>query len=161
MENIQNRKFWIIRIGDGENFKNSKFPIWGIKRGKNGCIKSVVKKMKEGDILWFMTSKKYGGKMLAVSEYRNFYDKSDESLIQIHTKTNDVCGWKGEDEWDIQLHYHKLYITERQNITGCIQSSSIILDYEKYKDKIEGDLMEHYRNFVFYGESKISPYGNY
>ena len=42
MEN--KKKFWIIRVKDGENFRNSKFPFWGVKRGKNGCIKTVVKK---------------------------------------------------------------------------------------------------------------------
>ena len=42
MENKKN--FWIIRVKDGENFRNSKFPFWGVKRGKNGCIKTVVKK---------------------------------------------------------------------------------------------------------------------
>ena len=51
------KKCWIIRVNDGENFRNSKFPFWGVKRGKGGCIKTIVKKINEGDILCFMTSK--------------------------------------------------------------------------------------------------------
>jgi hypothetical protein len=82
-------RFWIIRVNDGENFRNSKFPFWGVKRGKNGCIKTIIKKMKNGDILWFMTSKKHGGKLIGMSEYCGFYDVEDEPLIQINTKTNE------------------------------------------------------------------------
>ena len=37
------------------NFKNSKYPFWGVKSGKNNSIKGTVKKIKEGDILWFFT----------------------------------------------------------------------------------------------------------
>ena len=54
-------------MNDGVNFCNSKFPFWGVKRGKGGCIKSIVKKIKKGDILWFMTSKKYEGKVIGMS----------------------------------------------------------------------------------------------
>ena len=38
------QKIWIIRVNDGENFHNSKFPFWGVKRGRGGCIKTIVKK---------------------------------------------------------------------------------------------------------------------
>lgn len=75
------KKFWIIRVADGKNFRNSKFPFWGVKRG--GGIKTIVKKIKEGDILCFMTSKNYGGKIIGMCEYCGFYDRNDEPLIQI------------------------------------------------------------------------------
>jgi len=42
-------------------FVIAKEPIWGMKRGKN--VKSIVSKIKEGDYLWFLTSKKYGGSL--------------------------------------------------------------------------------------------------
>ena len=45
---MENKKqFWIIRVNDGENFRNSKFFFfffWGGKRGKGGWIKTIVKK---------------------------------------------------------------------------------------------------------------------
>ena len=42
--------FWIIRVNDGENFRNSKFTFWGVKRGKGGCIKTIVEKIQNGEI---------------------------------------------------------------------------------------------------------------
>ena len=147
--------FWIIRVNDGENFRNSKFTFWGVKRGKGGCIKTIVEKIQNGDILCFMTSKKYGGKIIGMSEYCRFYDRADEHLIQINTKTNEEQNWKGDENWDIQIHYCNLYITEKQNITGCIQCGGVILKYDTFKDKINRDLYTDYKNFKFYAEPKI------
>jgi hypothetical protein len=146
--------FWIIRVGDGENFRKSKYSFWGVKRGKNECTKTVIKKMKAGDILCFMTSKPYGGKIIGMSEYCDFHDRNDEPLININTKTNEEQNWKGDEDWDIQISYSNLYITEKQNITGSIQCGGNILEYETFKGKINGDLYEHYKNFKFYAEPK-------
>lgn len=155
-ENMDTKKrFWIIRVNDGENFRNSKFPFWGVKRGRGGSMKTIIQKIHVGDILWFMTSKAYGGKIIGMSEYIGMYDRADEPLIQINTKTNEEQNWKGDALWDIQIHYCNLYITERQNITGIIQCAGNVLDYETFKDKINGDLYIHYRNFIFYAEPKI------
>ena len=33
-------KNWIFRVHDGINFYNSNFSFWGVKKGKNGCIKN-------------------------------------------------------------------------------------------------------------------------
>jgi len=148
-------KHWILRVNDGDNFRNSNYSFWGIKRGKGGCMKTVITKIKKGDILWFLTSKKFGGRFIGMGEYCGFYDRNDEPLLHINTKTNEEQGWKGDDCWDIQIHYRNLYITEKQNITSCIQCGSIILDYETFKDKINDDLYEHYKNFKFYSEPKI------
>jgi hypothetical protein len=150
-----NNYHWIIRVNDGENFRNSKYPFWGTKRGKNGCMKTIVTKMKKGDILWFITSKQYGGRIIGMSEYCGFYDRNDEPLLQINTKTNEEQNWKGDESWDIQIHYCNLYITEKQYITGCIQCAATILEYETFKSKINGDLYEHYKNYKYYSEQKI------
>ena len=146
---------WIFRVNNGDNFRNSIYPFWGVKRGKNGCMKTIITKIKPGDILWFMTSKAFGGKIIGMSEYCGFYDRNDEPLIHINTKTNEEQGWKGDECWDIQIHYVNLYITEKQNITACIQCGSNILEYETFKDKISGDLYEHYKNYKFYSEPKV------
>lgn len=148
------QRFWIIRVGDGENFRNSNFPFWGVKRGQGGGIKTIVNKMNPGDILWFLTNKHYGGKLIGMSEYCGFYDRNDEPLLHINTKTNEEQNWTGDEDWSIELHYCNLYITEQQNITGCIPCPGIILDYETFKSKINGDLYEHYRNFKFYAQAK-------
>ena len=146
---------WIIRVGDGENFRNSKHPFWGVKRGINGCIKTIVNKLKPGDILWFMTSKLYGGKLIGMSEYTCNYDKDDVSSIQRNTYSNDEQNWKGGEDWVIQIHYKNLYITEKQNIEACIQCAGIILEYETFKDKIKYDLYNEHKNFKCYAVPKV------
>ena len=83
---------WLIRIRDGKNFRNSNFPLWGVKRGPNGCIKSLIKnRMNPGDILWFMTSKKFGGQLIGMAEYIASYDRADESLISINKVLTHAC----------------------------------------------------------------------
>ena len=150
------QKHWIIRVKDGENFRNSNYPFWGVKRGcgKNGAQKTVVKKMKPGDILWFLTSKDYGSKFIGMCEYTCFYDRDDEPLIAINTKTNADQNWTGDENWTIEIHYTKLYVTEKQNITACIPCGGSILEYETFQHLVNGDLYEHYRNFIFYAEPK-------
>ena len=106
------RSHWIIRVQDGRNFKNSKYPFWGVKRGHCNCIKSIVQKFKPGDVLWFLTSKKFGGKIIAMAEYTCFYDTNDEPLIRINTYTNEQQNWEGNGDWSIQIHYKNLYNTE-------------------------------------------------
>lgn len=149
-----NTNHWIIRVQDGINFRNSKYPFWGVKRGRSNNVKTIVSKMKPGDVLWFITSKSYGGKIIGMAEYTEFYDRNDEQLLQIHTKTNEEQNWIGDESWDIQINYKNLYITERQNITGCIQCAGNILQYDTFKDKINGDLYKHYNNFKYYAEPK-------
>lgn len=144
------KKHWLIRINDGINFKNSKHPFWGVK--SSGGLKTIVRKIKEGDILWFFTSKKYGSKCIAMTEYLNFYDRTDEPLLQINTLTNEEQGWVGNHDWCIQIHYKNLYTTERQNILICIQCAGNILEYITFRDRVEDDLLQHYDNFKFYAE---------
>jgi hypothetical protein len=143
---------WIIRVADGANFRNSKMPFWGVKRGPGGGIKTIVKKMKPGDVLWFMTAKAHGGKMIGMAEYDKFYDRADEPLLPIHTTSNEEQGWDGDDDWDIQMHYFNLYNTEKQNITACINCPATIMQYDTFKDKVNGDLKIHYDGFKFYAE---------
>lgn len=150
-------KLWIIRVSDGKNLKNSKYPFWGVKRGRGGSFKTIVKKFKSGDILCFLTSKSYGGKIIGMAEYTKFYDREDEPLIKINTFSNSEQNWEGDDAWDIQIHYKNFYDTEKQNFKAIIQCSGVILDYDTYKDRGDGlpDLLKHYKNFVFYAEPKI------
>lgn len=149
------KQTWIIRVGDGINFRNSKFPFWAVKRGKNNNIKSIVKKINYGDTLWFLTSIPNGDKIIGMSEYCGFYDRKDEPLLQFNTKTNEEQNWKGDEKWDIQLQYCNLYVTEKQNITGCVKQIQNIFKYESIKEQINGNLYEHYNNFKYYAEPKI------
>lgn len=145
------QKHYIIRVGDGKNFKNSKYPFWGFKK----CHLSFIKKFKEGDILWFLTSKSYGGIFIGVAEYTCYYDRNNEPLIQIHSYSNKEQNWEGDDDWSIQIHYKDLYKTEKQNIKAVIQGAAVIFNYETIKNKIQDNLYEHYSNFIYYAEPKI------
>ena len=146
------KKHWIMRCHDGYNFKNSKYPFWGVKRGKNGSLKTIVKKINNGDIIWFLTSKSFGGKFIGMCEYMYYYDRQDEPLLSINTYSNKEQGWIGDENWDIQLHYKNLYNTEKQNIKACIQCGGIILEYNKFKEKLDEDLELHYENYIKYSE---------
>ena len=80
------KKHWLIRVHDGENFRNSKYPFWGVK---SFCNKTIIDtKFERGDILWFMTSKPYGGKLIGMSEYTCYYDRDNEPLIPLYTCSN-------------------------------------------------------------------------
>lgn len=150
---IQQKNHWLIRVGDGENFRNSKFPFWGVK---SRCNKSIINnKFKKGDILWFITSKLYGGKLIGMAEYTEYYDRDNEPLIPIHTYSNKEQNWTGAENCSIQIHYKNLYDTEKQNIEVVVRCAATILNYETFKDKILPDLYNHYNNYIYYAEPRI------
>ena len=37
MSNQEESRHWLIRVKDGENFRNSKYPFWGVKRVCSVC----------------------------------------------------------------------------------------------------------------------------
>ena len=149
---MSDRHHWIIRVGDGINFKNSKYPFWSIKKGYGGGIKTLASKIKRSDILWFVTNKKYGGYLIGMAEFINMFDKDDEPLVEINTHSNLKQNWVGNDTWKLQLNYKNLYNTEKQKIQCIIQCASNILNYETFKEKIRDNLYEHYKNFIYYAE---------
>lgn len=152
------KKHWIIRCHDGNNFRNSKYSFWGVKRGKNNNIKTIVNKIKKGDILWFLTSKSYGGKFIGMCEYSHYFDKQDEPLINLNTYSNEEQGWIGDEKWELQMHYYNYYDIEKINIKACIQCPSPILEYDRFREKINNNkeyvcenLDKHYDNLIIYG----------
>tara|TARA_Y100000389_G_scaffold166316_1_gene171016 strand:+ start:11979 stop:12443 length:465 start_codon:yes stop_codon:yes gene_type:complete len=144
------KEHFIIRVGDGNNFKNSNYPCWGLKKGRG--VKTMVSKIKRGDILWFMTSKKYGGKLIGMSEFKCYYDRDDEPLIPLYTYSNKEQNWQGDDNWSIQINYEYLYNTEKQNIEALVACSANILNYQTWKNRGLPDLYNHYDNFKYYAE---------
>lgn len=146
MSDVHVRNHWLVRVKDGKNFKNSKHPCWGVRKG------AVPKKLKPGDILWFLTSKPYGGKIIGMAEYTGCYSRLDEPLIPVHTYSNDEMGWVGGGDWDIQLNYTNLYDTTRQSITAIVCCAGNILNYNTFKDRGLPNLPMHYENFKYYAE---------
>jgi len=151
------KNHFIIRVADGKNFKNSIRPFWGIKKGKYGSIKGfIVNNIKSGDILWFCTNKKNGGKAIGMAEYTTLYDRDDEPLIKINTYSNKEQGWEGDEDWSLQLHYKKLYNTEKQDIKVIVSGPMPVIEYKPdNKNQINVDnLYKHYNGFLFYGVYK-------
>ena len=155
MDNIIPLQHWIIRIGDGENFKNSKKSIWGINGGSNNYTKSIIhNKFNEGDILWFLTPQQFGKKVIGMAEYTHYYDSEEEPLIKLNTYTNEELGWNGDQKWDIQIHYKNLYDTENQNISFTVHDPGTIINYNTHFMNITENLQEHYNNYKKYSIPK-------
>jgi len=153
--NIQKNHF-IIRVADGNNFKNSVHPFWGLKNNFNRTKGYILNNIKHGDILWFCTNKKNGGKAIGMAEYNILYDRDDEPLIQINTYSNKEQGWEGADDWSLQMHYQKLYNTEKQDIKVILSGPMPVIEYKPdNKNQINVDnLYKHYNGFQFYGVYK-------
>lgn len=123
---------WIIRVGDGQIFRNSKHSIWKFKKD-NGSIERIVKNIKRGDILWFLTSKKYDNILIGMAKFI------------------DYNGSKKQDQ-EIKIKYTNLYDIEKQAIKINIQGNIMIVNYKKIKDLISEDLIKHYTNFIYYAK---------
>ena len=154
-----NINHYIIRVGDGTNFRNctSKYPIWGFVPQHK---KKIQNEFKKGDILWFLTNKKNGDKIIGMAEYQSYYDRNDEQLIYVNTYSNEELNWEGNNNWAIQIQLINLYNTEKQNIKFTIKPRFSIHNYSILADHInrqlEGKtLYEHYNNFKYYAEPKV------
>ncbi len=141
-----NATHFIIRVEDGVNFKNSKKPMWGVKAG----LKGIVSKMKQGDILWFITNKKNNNLLVGMAEFVEMHDRRDEKLVHVNTFTNEEMGWHGDTNWCIQIHYKNLYLTEYHNIQIPLKCQTTIRYYKNCVDKIDENLYEHFVGFKNY-----------
>jgi len=78
-----------------------------------------LKKVKEGDLLWFVKSKT-NGQIIAVATFTETKKRILGPLISL-TLTNTELGWdKTDGDWDTEVHYKDLY-----NLTNCNLISEI------------------------------------
>ena len=135
---------YLIRAGDGENFKNSsRHKIWGIESRSN---KYFMKNVKPGDRLWFVKSKSQG-KLLAVATYKSHNFREFGPLVDI-SMTDEQLGWTGGGErWtsNVEIHYTDLYGLEKCDLLTNIQGP---LTIRKYNDKCKVNLPLQYSNIV-------------
>ncbi len=118
---------------------------------KRGGTTNITKKMKEGDIMWFIVNKINGGKSIAVAEYTGkLYDRRDEPLTHIYTLTNKEQGWIGNEPWDIQIYYRNLYMIEHANIDICLRGAWSIMYYDSVKNNIHDNLPDCFQNIKRY-----------
>jgi len=82
---------WLVRVGDGENFKNSSLRrIWGINtKTKSPFIKDV----RCGDRLWFIKNKSKG-KIIAVATYCSHNKRYLGPIVEV-SLNNKELGWSG------------------------------------------------------------------
>jgi hypothetical protein len=139
---------WLMRVGDGENLKqSSKYRIWGIS-STVPINKYFIKNVKPGDRLWFVKSKSQG-KLVAVARYRTHNMRELGPLVDI-TLTNEELGWTGSGEdWtaDVELHYTDLYGLNDCELLTHIKGPAPI---RKYDEKCRVNLAVEYSYIVRY-----------
>ena len=80
-----NPTHFLLRIGDGQHFKNSSSKsIWGIN-SKNSFGKWFIRTAKEGDLLWFVTGKS-NGQIVAVATFKGTKTKNANDINNILDK---------------------------------------------------------------------------
>jgi hypothetical protein len=140
---------WLLRIGDGENFKNSlKYKIWGI-RSTTPDNKYFLTNVKSGDKLWFVKSNSHG-KLLAVSSYLSHNKRELGPLLNI-TMSNEELGWIGNGPYDVEIHYNNLYGLDDCELLTHINGPKTI---RKYNEKCRINLETEYNYIIKY--SKIT-----
>lgn len=142
---------WLLRVGDGENFKNSsKYRIWGIQTYTSPHGKNFIKKVKKGDRLWFVKGKSKG-KILAVATYSSHNNRELGPLINI-TMTNQELGWSGfGTDWtsNTEIHYNDLYWLNGCDLFTHIKGPTTIREYD---EKCKVNLAVEYPLIVKYSK---------
>ena len=143
---------WLLRVGNGENLKNSsRYRIWGIQ-SNTPTNKHFLKNVQPGDRLWFVKNKSQG-KLIGVAIYRSHNFRELGPFVN-KTMTNEELGWVGEGpDWtsDTEVHYSDLYGLEACDLLTHIKGASTI---RKYDEKCRVDLSVEYSYIVRY--SKIT-----
>ena len=141
---------WLLRIGDGENFRrSSKSKIWGIKSTTPAC-KHFVNHAKPGDRLWFVTGNS-SGMTIAVATYKYRKPRELGPLVNV-SMTNEELGWTGPGSWDTEIHYTDLYDISKCELLTNIKGPSTI---RKYDLKCNVELAVEYSYMVRYSKATL------
>jgi hypothetical protein len=137
---------WLLRVGDGENFKNSSLRrIWGINtREKSSFIKDV----KCGDRLWFIINKSKG-QIIAVATYCSHNKRNLGPIVEV-SLNNKELDWSGDDVWDVEVHYTDLYGLIQCDLVTDIKGQVAIRRYEHTKCNV--NLSVEYNNILRYSK---------
>jgi hypothetical protein len=137
---------WLLRVGDGENFKNSSLRrIWGINtREKSSFIKDV----KCGDRLWFIINKSKG-QIIAVATYCSHNKRNLGPIVEV-SLNNKELGWSGDDVWDVEVHYTDLYGLIQCDLVTKIKGQTAVRRY--YDKKCNVNLPVEYNNILRYSK---------
>lgn len=113
---------WIIRIGDGKHFFNSKENIWGF----NSRNKEFIKNVKENDKLFFVR-RNTKCSICAFAIFKSLRYRSDKTPTNyyynwIYHNPDDNGRWKNS-KWDIEMNYINYY--DLRNITNINLKTNI------------------------------------
>jgi hypothetical protein len=136
-----NTKHWLLRIGDGNNFKNSiQHNIWGLKEINS---KSFIKEVKENDVLWFIPTNS-NGLLAYVAEYKCSYKENDaNNTYDINNLWHKYADYS--DTWNIIIEYKNLKNISNRNILSNIKGNSTLRRYVHGKT-VEIDLYNLFNN---------------
>ena len=133
----------IIRIGDGNNFKNSLNKGLFVVGLKEKWLPDI-KKFKSGDILWFLMNKSKRNKFLGFAIYVG-YENLNDNLISF---SNSDYGWAENDEWSILLSYIRIHIFPNRHIFRLsVPNQRTIMTYKnKMKEQIISSSVSFQKN---------------
>ena len=110
---------------DGNNLRNGKWSIWGTS-------KNYYKDIKFGDILWLITNKTHGGKIIGMATYRGMFDRTKNHTFL----TNDEQNWVFTREVPYILVFSHFYEFECRMSLFVDQNSIIRYNREKHGNEI-------------------------
>jgi hypothetical protein len=143
---------WLMRIGDGEGFTNSKkFNIWALKSWASDG-KNFLSDATKGDIIWLLTNYTKGRKLVGVATFVSTNKREVGPLIAV-TKTNEELGW-GDGTWDTEIHYENLYEIDILDLYPDVKHQSSIVKTSSITTHIDFEL--EYKNIVKYSKIKLS-----
>ncbi len=148
-------KHWTFRVSDGNNFINSSHEsMWAV----NSKNKTFLKKVKEGDKLWFIKDKVkddlHFGRIIAVATFVS-KTKRDEGILISLTPTSEELGWDEKGGYcDYLINYTDLYNLSECNLFTGQRRGNTVCDYDNVKDKLLINLSTEYDNILKY--SKIT-----
>ena len=140
-----------LHTGDSENFiKGQQFSLWAI-RSKN---KRFLKKVKKGDILWFIRSKRASdihlGKVIAMAVFESYNNRELGPLINTTMDDYDL-GWNEKGGFcDIEIHYSNMYNLSQSSLFTGQKRGNVVCDYDNIKDKLLVNLRMEYESIVKY-----------
>ena len=143
-------KHWLIRVGDGENFKNSsKHGIWGCK---SSTSKTFLKDIAIGDKLWFITNKSQG-QIIAAATFESHNKRILGPLVKL-SMSDEELKW-ANTEFDTEIQYSNLYNLNECKLNINIKSTILITKYINDTNKYDIDLSQEYKYIVKYSKSLL------
>ena len=143
---------WLMRVGDGENLKNSsKHEIWGITN-KSPHGKHFTENVQPGDRLWFVKNNSQG-KLIGVATYQS-HNLREFGILINKSLTNEELGWSvTNSDYNVEVKYSDLYVLNNCDLLTHIKGPSTI---RKYDEKCKINLPVEYSYIVRYSNSKIT-----